>query len=74
MSRPVHYMPHSCGPQECDCNPVCRADGDLSTTQDVQLVSCRNCLRSIEATKKRRARERTRLNRSFEAWANECAT
>lgn len=46
----VHLLVHHCGPQECDCLPLCKGravDPVVSTAES--LVTCKTCLRSIGA-------------------------
>ena len=46
----IHFVQHSCGPQECDCSPRCHArEGDeIVTSSSVAAVTCKNCLRGLK--------------------------
>lgn len=54
MAKKVfHYVPHMCGPQECDCVPICHSWGfDTKGTSAKADVTCKNCLRIIYARHK----------------------
>ncbi|OSN39538.1 hypothetical protein [Pseudomonas syringae] len=54
-TKTVHFVSHSCGPQECDCVPRChqRAGDEIRVTGAEEKVTCKNCLSAIEADKKR---------------------
>lgn len=45
----VHYLAHSCGPQECDCVPICNGRlTDPAHTSDQQRVTCKTCFNTLE--------------------------
>lgn len=50
MKTVIHFVSHSCGPQECDCRPRCHArEGDeIKVSSSIQAVNCKNCLRGLE--------------------------
>ena len=72
-SRIVHYVPHMSWPQECDCRPVChqRDDDEIQGSSDRKAVTCKNCLRSMAASQKRKSARESAQMRSHEAWMNE---
>ncbi|UZZ08983.1 hypothetical protein NDO41_16430 [Ectopseudomonas mendocina] len=45
--KTLHYVIHSCGPQECDCSAVCnpREGDEIQITANASCVTCGNCLR-----------------------------
>ena len=44
----VHFMAHHCGPQECDCEPICRGRAaDPFVTSTESRVTCKTCLRNL---------------------------
>lgn len=51
--KTLHYVIHSCGPQECDCSAVCnpREGDEIQATTDASKVSCGNCLRVMAKRK-----------------------
>lgn len=51
--KTLHYVIHSCGPQECDCSAVCnpREGDEIQITSDASKVTCGNCLRVMAKRK-----------------------
>lgn len=49
----MHYVIHSCGPQECDCSAVCnpREGDEIQITTNASQVTCGNCLRVMAKRK-----------------------
>lgn len=54
MIKKVHFVAHSCGPDECDCDPYCHVYAEeIETTGIRKYVTCKRCLRGLEARTKR---------------------
>lgn len=56
MVKPVHYVSHYCGQQECDFQPRCnQREGDNIKVSSIESrVTCKNCLSGMEKDKKRK--------------------
>jgi len=54
-AKTMHYLDHYCGPQECDCVPICHGRlTDPAHTSDQQRVTCKTCLNTL-ATRRAKA-------------------
>lgn len=68
----VHYLTHHCGPQECDCEPLCKGRAmDPITSSRENEVTCKTCLRALAAGRARAEASRVKYKAELydEVWA-----
>ncbi len=71
--RAVHYLMHTCCLQECDCEAICNVQSDEYEANGlVKYVTCKNCLRMIEAAKKRKWKRESEQIKKMTELAKEC--
>lgn len=72
IKQVVHYIAHHCGPQECDCLPLCKGRAaDPMATSAEKYVTCKTCLRALAAGRARAEQDRVKHKAELydELWA-----